>query len=607
MALPSTAAGAFDQITGYRPWTDRTTGDLAANLQVDLIQQAFENAMVDKLLPAGKYVTDAEETCEAFKGPGTDFWNDNSLTKGGYFRNLPTWKAGSTTPTYGNPGRTEDLVGVFYQFYGPTFLNDIVQASFDASTVTTPTVTGCSTGGVTLSTNIDANFCNQFCNAGDTLAPVSTDALCFNPDVDLVRNSPARALGGGNYNGGGACVGYEEIAKKVTSYTGFKLEFLSLMQKAIDLVELDDCLANPTVASVRGVPQCWGALSAWDAAVAVYSGSLELADGTDGQGKTPYSLNQKRCANFGTCGPRLPGTDAGAALDAVSENSGGSGAKYGHFDKTQPSNSNMVIMEFFTAGAQAIYNGNFDRAKQFKRLIADQSIIGNLQGAYRYYWRMSDYATQWKSPTKYPLLAGSSRDKEVGEGWAFVIGALPPLWSCSKKAFNKLKNTEMFDLGADIPLVTAPTVVGGDVQAATGGPGTAEFQNFNSGNQQSGVPPGLYQGNLAVNLNTFDVLKRAFECQHQCLGITCKSIGELYDGDIAIATATQDQGPRTGTVQCKDIDTEQAGLVCQKLGGVKYNSRCKSFKGSPGNSTYNNFRAGKISGNSGRLPGFWLA
>jgi len=201
------------------------------------------------------------------------------------------------------------------------------------------------------------------------------------------------------------CVGFEEVLKKGTAYTGTLIEMYQLMQKAIDAAD-GTLNGTPCINQKDG---CEDAIHAWDAAVAIYVGSIEGVDGSNTEGgtygKTPYTLADKRCRNFGTCGPERNGQTK---------------------DMTAP--INIEILSYMSAGSQAAYFGDHITMKKYLSLVSAKSVVPLLQGLFRYYSRMSDTAG---------VGTWSKEEKEMGEGAAFAFGAMPKLWACSTKGFKK--------------------------------------------------------------------------------------------------------------------------------------------------------------------------
>jgi len=204
-----------------------------------------------------------------------------------------------------------------------------------------------------------------------------------------------------NTAGSGDCVGFEEVLKKGLSYGAQVAELLQLGQQARDEAE-NGCRYQRD--------GCELAIAAWDAAAAVYVGSLEGADGNNSPsgsyGKAPYALADKRCRNFKNCGPDL-----------------------NEFTKDVTSNINTKILSLFSAGSHAAWNGDYKQLDKYIRLISNKSAVPLIQGTLRYYYRLSD--------EEFGAGTFSTLDKEVGEGGAFIFGVLPKLWACSSRGVKK--------------------------------------------------------------------------------------------------------------------------------------------------------------------------
>jgi len=204
-----------------------------------------------------------------------------------------------------------------------------------------------------------------------------------------------------NFANCGECVGFEEVIKKGTAYTGQLVNSYQLVQKAIEEVN-GGCYAQ--------VDGCTDAIEAIDCAVAAYVGSLEGNDGNNDPagdyGKGPYALGDKRCRNFKTCGPTRDG-DAKDLTAAV----------------------NIQVLSLFAGASHAAWVGDGKLIEVYLRLISNKSIIPLLQGTLRYYYLLSD---EESGPGTFSTL-----DKYVGEGGAFAFGALPKLWACSGRGAKK--------------------------------------------------------------------------------------------------------------------------------------------------------------------------
>merc|ERR1711935_1036587 len=188
----------------------------------------------------------------------------------------------------------------------------------------------------------------------------------------------------------------------------------------------------------------------------------------------------KRCRNYKNCGPGLD-----------------------EFTKDVTSNINTKILSLFSAGSLAAWEGDYNQLDKIIRLISNKAAVPFIQGTLRYYWRLSD---------EEGLDTFSVLDKEVGEGGAFIFGALPKLWACSSRGVKKAE---------------AQSKIGGGIAGVS-----------------------------AVN---FQDIKRAFECNYRCLGITCAEVGELYDDD--------DDNGSDSTCAKPNKDTK---------------TKCKLFTGKPG-------------------------
>lgn len=289
----------------------------------------------------------------------------------------------------------------------------------------------------------------------------------------------------------GQCAAYEENVKKATSYVFNFIESMQLMQKAIDLVSSE----SPCVAQIDG---CEDAIRLWDASVAIFVGSLEGTDGdnrsTGSYGKSLYALGDKRCKNYAVCGPNRDSAD-----------------------KDQPASVNIAILAFYRAGSQATYAGDVALMKRYKRAISAKAAIPFIQGTLRYSWRRSLQGV----PEFQPMF--STRDKDVAEGAAFALGAIPKLWACSSKASTY----------AEIE-----TKIGGSTQEIN-------FMN----------------------------VKLAFECNYRCLGISCAEVGSFLERETS---------PLPGAAACDDRENGSSeDFVCNRPNYARI-LKCRRFTGKPG-------------------------
>lgn len=181
--------------------------------------------------------------------------------------------------------------------------------------------------------------------------------------------------------------GYEgktEAIKKGTAYMNVWMYMIREMEDA-----LDDCQEGCTLANCNDDP-----VSAWDEAVAFYTGSLEGVDG-EGEGKLLHELADKRCANFKTCG------------EFASELSG-------------ISHVNLDIFHEFDLGASKILRGECSAAREQKEKIETMMAVPLIQGAIRYAYITDRDAT-----------AG---EKAEAEGATFAAAVLPLVHACNEEA-----------------------------------------------------------------------------------------------------------------------------------------------------------------------------
>ena len=157
-----------------------------------------------------------------------------------------------------------------------------------------------------------------------------------------------------------------------------------------------------------GVDRCLrgdaaGGVYQWEAAWALFTGSLEGPDGS-GSGKSVYALGDKRCSQFGVC---VAGPDTNAR-------------------------NNVEVLGAVQAGVAAFSAGDCFGALAQVDVIKAQSLIPILQGLVREAWEVD------------PAGGAQSADGtiEIAEGWAFSAAALPELALCSDGvAATVLSNT----------------------------------------------------------------------------------------------------------------------------------------------------------------------
>jgi len=362
----------------YAGYIARTNAD--SYWAKDLEQKAFEDIMSSESCPD---VADAKIEWESASA------NPNGSVAA-YLKSIPT----QTSP------KSKEW-DEYIKYYGnDQFHIQWVDAAFKCSTIA---------GTPWLATNFAPDFGQAYCGGTSDLGGggAPTYPLLANP-VEVVT--------------GKECVGVEESAKKATSYVYQFLEVVQLMEKAIFDARNGDCQAQRDILEglqTPSLPVCQDAMEYWDAAAAIYTGSLEGPDGAvldssneRAYGKTFYTLADKRCRNFMTCGPNV-----GGAGDPVSP------------DRFVAAGINAKIVQFFQAGGAAAYAGDYSRMEFFKRKISAKMMVPWVQGTMRYTHRMSESRSTDATQTH----------KELGEASTFALGALPKLWACSVAAAEKME------------------------------------------------------------------------------------------------------------------------------------------------------------------------
>lgn len=152
-------------------------------------------------------------------------------------------------------------------------------------------------------------------------------------------------------------------------------------------------------------------VKAWDEAWVFYAGSLEGVDGT-GSGKQPYSLAEKRCANFGTC--------ASAAGRAKVNNE---------------------LLGLFKDGQSLLEARDCAGADEKKRDIIELMAVPLIQGTLRYAYRLDGKTSEERV----------SMAKEIAEGLTFAAAVLPVVDQASPDAAKVIRE-QMYDL-EDEPVV----------------------------------------------------------------------------------------------------------------------------------------------------------
>lgn len=181
----------------------------------------------------------------------------------------------------------------------------------------------------------------------------------------------------------------EQIVKKTTAYMNVWMYVIREFEDAID-----DC--------VSGTPSntdSEGSVHAWDEGVAFYVGSVmraETAMFTRPDGFLAYTLGNKRCGNYKTCGVN------------------------GDSTSKEQSKQNTELFALFTDGQQKLVTGDCGGAVPVKDHIVEWMTVPLVQGTLRYAFKMTTSST-----------AGA---KEAGEGAIFALSVLPQLHKCSPTA-----------------------------------------------------------------------------------------------------------------------------------------------------------------------------
>mmetsp|Transcript_5816 Transcript_5816/g.12313 ORF Transcript_5816/g.12313 Transcript_5816/m.12313 type:complete len:519 (+) Transcript_5816:390-1946(+) len=185
-------------------------------------------------------------------------------------------------------------------------------------------------------------------------------------------------------------IGKTEAIKKGSVHMGVGHYALHEFENALKLCELD--VDSRELSRAR-----------WDEGVALYTGSMEGTEGTDRQGKFPYTLAEKRCENFKTCGD---GADSS--------------------DDNVKSWVNINLMAQFRRGKSALFQKDCDGAQAALDNISSLIYIPLIQSTLRY-----AYMAQ--------LLQGDNsdqneQDKVKAEGAVFAAAVLPKVYAIDPDA-----------------------------------------------------------------------------------------------------------------------------------------------------------------------------
>jgi len=215
----------------------------------------------------------------------------------------------------------------------------------------------------------------------------------YNGDADYADKWVSAALDGTSYGNFGdfstyGFVGRSQAVKKGTAYMSFWMYVIHEMEDAVA-----DCSAGCSAGSCNDD----AGATAWDEAVAFYTGSLEGVDGS-GDGKLIYALADKLSPNFKT---------GGDLADSISGTS----------------HANLEIFKNFGQGKDNIAAGNCAGAKENKNKIEALMTIPLVQGTLRYAWKgeYEDYS-----------------EAASAELATFAMAVLPVVSECDEDAADKI-------------------------------------------------------------------------------------------------------------------------------------------------------------------------
>merc|ERR1719353_311855 len=156
-----------------------------------------------------------------------------------------------------------------------------------------------------------------------------------------------------------------------------------------------------------------GPVHAWDEGVAFYVGSKMTYDDLlagnlptlDKKGKMVYTLANKRCKNYMTCGP-----DGDAGIGEAK--------------------ANIDLFQLFQLGQYELLAGNCAKVVPIKNDIVKKMTVPLVQGALRYAYKVAK-------------LQGA--DKEKAEGAVFAAAVLPLVSSCNANAAKVISDNMKID------------------------------------------------------------------------------------------------------------------------------------------------------------------
>jgi len=200
--------------------------------------------------------------------------------------------------------------------------------------------------------------------------------------------------------------GKKQVIKKATAYMNAWMYAIREFEDAIDDCATGDITSNEISVDKSAANSMYNSVHAWDEGVAFYIGSnmtLDMFSGVDGpvsdggmQGKgyLAFTLGNKRCENFKTCGIN------GDAQFGISQ-------------------QNHKLFELFTDGQHDFLIGNCGDVVPVKDKIVAQMAIPLIQGTLRYAYKVGK-------------LQGD--DEARAEGAIFAAAVLPLVDDCDPAA-----------------------------------------------------------------------------------------------------------------------------------------------------------------------------
>jgi len=194
--------------------------------------------------------------------------------------------------------------------------------------------------------------------------------------------------------------GKEQIVKKCVAYMNVFMYAIHELESSVGKCAEGEMFNNES------------AVHAWDEGVAFYTGNLEGNAGED-KGNLVYAVADKRCQNFGTCGPE------GTALSGSSK-------------------VNIDITALFNRGQDELNAGDCVAIEATKNEIADLMYIPLIQGTLKYAY----------------LGENGGDEKAVAEGTAFAAAVLGRINAASQSAattiYNSMRTEATITSSADV-------------------------------------------------------------------------------------------------------------------------------------------------------------